>query len=267
MRVDPHHFVEVAGLACGQAAAVARQLQQHVRLERKEGQDGPEAEALTAVDLAAQEVVLQLLHHHFPGVAVDAEEDTPTVARFPAAGPGRDLVVLDPVDGTLSYAWQSPDYAVMASLLRDGVTLAAVLVFPASGVRLDAVRRQGARRDGVPVRIDAAALPRQALLTPTTHRLLGERVASVGVAPVVTRCSAVDSTAPVLGRALAAVTRGVADRRRGIGFLVTTEAGGAVRVGGRRWDGVDPALLGDEAAPTVVAADEATADRLLEAIR
>ena len=141
MDVDPREWLEVFGLAARQAGAVAGYLQAQIRLDDKGG-GSPEASALTAVDLAAQEVVLLALHARFPTLAVDAEEDTPAVARFPRSG--RDLAVVDPIDGTLNYANGSPDFAVMGSLLRDGVYVASLLHFPVQGRTVWAIRGGGA---------------------------------------------------------------------------------------------------------------------------
>src|SRR5688572_7819916 len=112
-------FIDAFSLAARQAGAVARRLQGEVRLRQKGGST-PESAALTAVDLATQDVILLALRRALPDVAVDAEEDTETVALFEPAAPGRALVVIDPVDGTLNYSAGSTDYAVMGSLVADG---------------------------------------------------------------------------------------------------------------------------------------------------
>jgi fructose-1,6-bisphosphatase/inositol monophosphatase family enzyme len=79
------------------------------------------------------------------------------------------------------------------------------------------------------------------------------------------RCSAVDAPAPATGRARGGISAGHADRRQAIGLFLTLEAGGAVRIGGQRWQGEDPELaVGD--GPSIVAEDDALADAILAAV-
>jgi hypothetical protein len=73
----------------------------------------------------------------------------------------------------------------------------------------------------------------------------------------VSRCSAVDASAPALGRAKAGVAEGRADRRRTIGFLLTLEAGGHVVYGDRAWNGEDPDSVAAPCVLTIAAASRA----------
>ena len=77
------HFIEVFRLAALQAGSLARRLQGEIQPQTKKNFTTPESAALTAVDLAAQDVILHLLHQAFPEVAIDAEEETDTVHLFP----------------------------------------------------------------------------------------------------------------------------------------------------------------------------------------
>lgn len=268
LRRVEHTFVDSFRLAAIQAGAVARHLQGKVRPERKHG-DNDESEAVTAVDLATQDVILHALLAAIPDVAIDAEEDTPVVRRFPRERPGAPLVVVDPIDGTLNYIRGSKDYAVMGALISGGLYRAAVVYFPAHERMCWAVRGEGTYvadtgEGGGPVeRIRAPAL---GLVTPWTRHGEADALASLGLEVSVSRCSAVDSSAPAIGRARAAISHDRADRRRAIPFLLTTEAGGAVRLGSHRWDGEDPKSFPESAAPTIVAASGALADDIARAI-
>jgi len=55
------HFLEIIDLAARQAGYVARHLQKEVSLQSKSCQKSPEGETLTAVDLAAQTALKNLL--------------------------------------------------------------------------------------------------------------------------------------------------------------------------------------------------------------
>lgn len=268
--IDPHDFVTVLRAAARQAGAVARHLQGKVLVEQKSDEGIPESTVVTAVDRAAQDVLLLRLHEAFPDAAVDAEEDTETVALFAEEAPGRDLIVIDPVDGTLAYTRGSDDWAVMGALIRDGAFVASLVCFPAHALTSWAVRGEGAwiaRGDGEGSRITAMPRsPDELLVAPLVPRHRMDRARELGLSPVRSRVSAVDSTAPALGRARASIAGDRADRRRALGFLITTEAGGAVRFGDRAWAGEDPMLLPESAAPTVAADTPELADAIVRAL-
>src|SRR5688572_24641297 len=114
--MTPERFVEVFRVAALQAGQVARYLQGQVQKHEKPGEVTAESAALTAVDLAAQDVILHQLWAAEPRLRIDAEEDTELVSRFQDAPEDAPLVVIDPVDGTLNYTLGSQDYAVMGSL-------------------------------------------------------------------------------------------------------------------------------------------------------
>jgi len=265
--VDPvETFLRAAAVASRQAGHVARHLQGRVENLGKSAHGTPESEALTAVDLACQEVFLELLRTELPDAAVDAEEDTALSRNAPPEHAGRPLVVLDPLDGTLSYLAGSDDWAVMSALVRGGRYAAAYLEFPALGLAVWA--RVGAgcwMRSGSkapPRRIESfGALPAKVLCGAWFPSPGCQALASLGLEVVSSRCSAVDATAPILGRGLGSVSRYRIDRRHAIGLFAALEAGAHVRFGDHVWRGEDPTLLPAEAHPTILTVDEATARR------
>lgn len=255
--------------ASAQAGIVARRLQRYVPHERKHASNSPESEALTVIDLTSQDLLLNELHRAFPELAVDAEEDTETLRLFPPSEPGRPLAVLDPIDGTWNYTRGSNDYAVMGSLIANDRFEASLLHFPNQGLTCWAIAGEGCfveRAGQKPERIEELVAAPDVLVSPNVPSSLRTALAPLGRV-VVSRCSAVDATAPVLGRAHLAVSSDRADRRRAIGFLLTTEAGGSVYFGDRRWAHEDPETLPREAAPSITAATEALARAALEACR
>lgn len=269
MPIDPRHFIEVFRLAALQAGCVARHLQGKVRVEQKEGERTPEGAALTAVDLATQDVILHGFAEAFPGAAMDAEEDTPAVHLFDHPREGAPLIVLDPVDGTLNYTRGSDDYAVMGALIDAGRYQAALIHFPVYETTCWAVAGQGCfveRARGQPERVRLGELPDSILVAPGVPQSWRARLESLASDIVVSRCSAVDSSSPVLGRGRAAVSEKRADRRRALGFVLTVEAGGVVYFGDRRWELEDPCTLSPDARPTICASDEAFAGRVREAL-
>jgi fructose-1,6-bisphosphatase/inositol monophosphatase family enzyme len=260
-------FLRVLRLGVRQAGSVAAMLQGEIGLRSKPGARSPESAALTRVDLAAQEVILQLLREEFPDVAVDAEEDTDLARLFPRQERGRPVIVIDPVDGTLNYARGSRDYAVMASLLQDGLQRAAVVHFPAWGRLFWARRNCGAWAEEPgrpPQRLRIGRLPDRVLVPPASYDRLEGPLRDAGLEAVLSRCSGVDATAPATGRGCGSVSLRPLDRRRAVGLLITAEAGGYVFLGRQPWLGEDPRTLAGEAGPPIAAGSEQLARLLAE---
>ena len=263
-------FIDIFRLAALQAGCAADRLQGEVPLKQKPGHSSPEGSALTAVDLAAQDVILHLLHAALPEVAVDAEEDTETLRLFPKVDKHRPLVVVDPIDGTLNYAAGSTDYAVMGAFVQEGIYTAAVINFPARQQLFWAQRgggcwQQTANNHARQVYLKGA--PSKVNVTSHFPESWKSNLTEIGYQVQVSRCSAVDASAPASGRAAAAISLGKLGRRRAIGMLLTLEAGGVVKINGRDWQAKDPMSLSDRRGPVVVADSEKTADRILSVLK
>jgi 3'(2'), 5'-bisphosphate nucleotidase len=88
---------------------------------------------VTAADHAANELILEQLHRHFPGEAVLTEESDDDMSRL-----GHDVVwMVDPLDGTKEFIKRNGEFAVMIGLVKGGrAILGAVLQpAPASGIQ------------------------------------------------------------------------------------------------------------------------------------
>jgi len=113
-------------------------------------------------DVVADAAALGVLHG--AGLAVLSEESGHT---GPDGHPVDDLlVVLDPVDGSTNASLGLPWYATSLCVLDAEGPRAAVVVNQASGIRYEAVRGEGARRDGQAV-------------SPSGCTVLGEAVIAV----------------------------------------------------------------------------------------
>jgi fructose-1,6-bisphosphatase/inositol monophosphatase family enzyme len=96
-------------------------------------------------DLVADSAAVRVLAD--AGFAVLSEE-----SGFSAGASERPLLaVLDPVDGSTNASRRIPWFATSICLLDDDGPLAALVVNQATGVRYEAVRGEGARRDGEPI--------------------------------------------------------------------------------------------------------------------
>jgi fructose-1,6-bisphosphatase/inositol monophosphatase family enzyme len=227
-------FVTALRPALRQAAAIARALEGRVSNRPKSGEESAVKAALTIADTASQEALLVRLIERFPSVELDAEEDTPSVARFPSRGDG--LVVIDPIDGTLHcYLDGEGAYSILVGLASAGRFEAALVALPRENLFFDAVSGVGARvatagsthrpprpspgargvlvSHGVPVAVTRA-------LEANGYDVARASGGAVSVAPLVPgMCAGLR-----IGKAAAGVSR-----RGRIGLLVAREAGLLVR--------------------------------------
>jgi fructose-1,6-bisphosphatase/inositol monophosphatase family enzyme len=232
--VDPTHFVETLSPAMRQAASIARALEGRVQNTPKSEESTAVKQALTVADTATQEAILVPLLEHFPSVALEAEEDTETAARFAASGPIR--VVCDPIDGTLhSYLRGEGPYAVMVGLECAGRYDAALVALPREGLFFDAVRGAGAyvTRAGSQRRVARVHEPGNRVLV--SHGMPEPVFAALrdhGWDPV-PACGGAVAVAPLVKGVRAGLRWGTAEQgvsiRGRIGLLIAREAGMLVR--------------------------------------
>lgn len=105
-------------------------------------------EIVTVADREAEVIITRRLQELLP-VPVVGEEAVaadPSLAR--ALGTEPAVWLVDPVDGTSNFVAGRPDFAVMASLVRAGHTVASWIYQPVSGVSYSAELGSGAWRDG-----------------------------------------------------------------------------------------------------------------------
>ena len=107
------------------------------------------ADLVTEADLAAQEVVRQIVLGSFPDHSFLGEEDT---GGKPTSRAEYRWIV-DPVDGTTNYAHGVPHFAVSLALEREGTPLVGAVYDPMLDECFTAVAGQGARLNGRPIRV------------------------------------------------------------------------------------------------------------------
>jgi fructose-1,6-bisphosphatase/inositol monophosphatase family enzyme len=266
----PRAFVASMLPALRQAAAVARALEGRVVNSPKEREATPSKAALTMADTATQEILLVTVLERFPFVSLEAEEDTPTVHRFPVEGEAR--VVIDPIDGTLhSYLEGRGPYAIMVGLAVAGRIEAALVALPREGLFYDATRGNGARVTrvgGVPrfVRVPAPEAGRRILVSHELPDAAKEKLLARGY-EVVHGAGGAIAVAPLVpgvcaGLRIAGGQKGISARGR-IGVLIAAEAGALVRCeSGKEF----PSELDGPARALLVAARRDDMDALEEAL-
>jgi histidinol-phosphatase len=109
-----------------------------------------DATPVTQADHDAETVVRDALARARPGDAVLGEEHG-------SSGDARRRWIVDPIDGTKSYARGVPVWATLIALERDGTLAVGVVSAPALGARWWAARGEGAFRDGRPVRVSGVS--------------------------------------------------------------------------------------------------------------
>ncbi|MGH8868470.1 MAG: inositol monophosphatase family protein [Actinomycetes bacterium] len=113
---------------------------------------------VTAMDTAAERLIVQALRAARPGDPVLGEEGTPgadaDADTEPGAHPGGVRWVVDPIDGTVNYFYGIPAYAVSIAAEVDGEVVAGVVHNPVSGETWTATRGGGARLDDDPVTVN-----------------------------------------------------------------------------------------------------------------
>ncbi len=214
------------------AASLARALEGRVPNTPKAGEPNAAKQALTRADTATQETLLAALSEHFPEVCLDAEEDTPTVSRFPSHGPR--MVVIDPIDGTLhSYLEGRGPYAVIMGLSIDRVLISGLVALPREGLILAGSRGCGAMLHRPLARSSAARAEADGRIVFVSHDLPAPATAfleSRGYEPV-PACGGAIAIAPLIRGVLGGLrvstsggASGISVRGR-VGTLLAREAG------------------------------------------
>jgi 3'-phosphoadenosine 5'-phosphosulfate (PAPS) 3'-phosphatase len=220
--------------AVRRAAALAHRLEGRVQNVPKLHEATDVKQALTAADMTAQETLLEPLLAHYPGVTLAAEEDTPTVARFPAASDA--LVIIDPIDGTLrSYLEAKGPYSIILGLAVREEIEAALIALPREGLIFQGARGRGAfmcRATDAPRSVRASADGPKILVSNGMPPAVSHRLTELGYEPIPASGGAV-SVAPLIpgvraGLRFAKGPNGLSIRGR-VGTLISREAGALVR--------------------------------------
>jgi myo-inositol-1(or 4)-monophosphatase len=139
---DPYALLELACTLVDQAAELVSEGRSRAVTESVGTKSTP-TDVVTAMDTAAERLVVEGLRRARPGDAVLGEEGGERAARD-RDDPVRWL--LDPIDGTVNYLYGIPQYAVSLAAEVAGTVVAGVVRNPASGEEWTAVRGGGGWR-------------------------------------------------------------------------------------------------------------------------
>nr|WP_242606508.1 inositol monophosphatase family protein [Protofrankia symbiont of Coriaria ruscifolia] len=190
-------------------------------------------DVVTALDRASEELVAGRLREVRPGDGLLGEEG--------ADDPGTSGVrwIVDPLDGTVNFLYNLPNWAVSIAVEVDGQVVAGVVHAPALGVTYTAALGDGSARNGVPLAGSAVTDLAHALVATGFGYTVERRIAQVTVLTrVVPRvrdirrmgAASLDLGAAAAGLVDAYYERGLHPWDHAAGALVATEAG--LRVGG-----------------------------------
>ena len=161
MNPDPEAVVAILREVAGaEILPRFRQLQAH-EISQKSGP----ADLVTAADLAAEAALAARLGALTPGAVIVGEEGVaadPLVLEQLADAP--EAWVIDPVDGTLNFAEEREDFAVIVAWVRDGQTVAGWIHTPVAGDTVVAEAGAGAWR--YPGAGDAIGAPARLAVAP-----------------------------------------------------------------------------------------------------
>jgi fructose-1,6-bisphosphatase/inositol monophosphatase family enzyme len=118
--------------------------------------------ALTVLDGAFQDLILGAVASRFPKLRCIAEEKTAMRQAF-AGNTGEEVVILDPIDGTLHFQKGDAPYHISIGLCRKGQMVAAAIARPTQDKLFTAIRGQGAwvqKGKGRPRRLRVPKKPR-----------------------------------------------------------------------------------------------------------
>lgn len=116
---------------------------------------------VTEADVAVDTFLKIRLSELVPQAAWLSEETADDPARL-----GRDLVwIVDPIDGTRAFLSGHPDWSIAVALLSAGEPLIGFVHAPALGTAYEAIRGQGAFRDGAAITRTAPQALRSARIT------------------------------------------------------------------------------------------------------
>ena len=120
-----------------------------------------QTELVTHADVMADEFITGAIRKRFPGHRILSEETMPDLSQ--AEELDTPLWIVDPIDGTVNYAYGHPQVAVSIAYAEKGRVQAGVVHAPFPGETFRATRSEGATLNNHPIRHSGATVPRDAL--------------------------------------------------------------------------------------------------------
>ena len=138
---------------------------------------------VTEADYRSQETARWILHDAFPAHRFLGEEDTADMPDAPpaATGPDSDYCwIVDPLDGTLNYVRQLPNYCVSVALRHGQQVLMGVVYDPIQDECFSAELGGGALLNGRPIHVSDCEHVDQALIAASLPTVVPRNSPEVG---------------------------------------------------------------------------------------
>jgi myo-inositol-1(or 4)-monophosphatase len=133
-------------------------------LETAEAREKAPKDLVTDADLAAQNAIQGLIQRAFPTHRFLGEETAAEMSEKDLLRPDEWHWVVDPLDGTVNYVHQMPNFAVSIALMRGDETILGVVFDPMACEMYAAVHGKGATVNGKPMRVSSCTRLDQALV-------------------------------------------------------------------------------------------------------
>ena len=147
------------------AENLAREAGELVRREREDNtlrtDYKHQTELVTHADVMADEFITGAIRKRFPHHRILSEETMPDLSQ--AEELDTPLWIIDPIDGTVNYAYGHPQVAVSIAYAEKGQVQAGVVHAPFSGETFRATKGEGATLNGKSIQHSGATEPRQSL--------------------------------------------------------------------------------------------------------
>lgn len=114
---------------------------------------------VTEADLAAQDMIVEMIGDHFPEHSIIAEE-----RDFKVKNSAADQWIIDPLDGTNNFAHGIPHFSISIAFARSGRVEAGVVFDPVREEMFTAVRGGGAYLNGIPIGVSRARSLKEAVV-------------------------------------------------------------------------------------------------------
>ncbi|WP_273425598.1 inositol monophosphatase family protein [Marinobacter sp.] len=145
-----------------QLALQAGELIRHEREENTLRTDlKQQTELVTHADVMADEFITGAIRERFPNHRILSEETMPDLSQ--AEELDTPLWIVDPIDGTVNYAYGHPQVAVSIAYAEKGRVQAGVVHGPFLGETFRATRGAGATLNGETIKHSGATVPRDSL--------------------------------------------------------------------------------------------------------
>lgn len=142
-RIEWRDFAERTARAAGDEVLQIRQ-RREVRVAEKKFH-----EMVTSADLRSDEMIRAAIRSRYPGDRMLTEESIRQDVRD--VGYSGTLWVVDPIDGTVNFAYGLPGFAVSIAVALDGAVQAGAVYAPALGLSFAAARGEGATLNDAPI--------------------------------------------------------------------------------------------------------------------